>query len=398
VRLPLVRTLVVAAAVLAGSPLGAWQDPAGVDLKTLIGNLASLDYLTRTHAARLVRRADAAAAVPALVEAVRKHPDEFVRHRAFVLLTAFNDRGTPALAGELLRDRNDRLREASYKWLEDHPEPRLADALLGALQSEQAEFVRPALIGALAALDDNAQVQRALVAEATRGLDLFREAVIESLGRQRAAYAVSTIAEISKLDGPLRTSAMLALGRIGGPPALAALKELAITSGGDVQTLRAALCLAGDGCEESLKALTQVAGTGTPAAAMRAAMAALTAIGIGPVGAAAAKPAAGVNPADAASAAIVSLGSRGGAVRDQAAIAFSAIALRRPDSIVAWLDASPESVRTAAIDLLKEGFERLEEDYAEEQFYAAARAAYWKGAEGSATRTMAAALIQRLEF
>ena len=394
----LLRTLVFAAAVLASWPLHAWQEPAGVDLKTLIGNLASLDYITRTHAARLVRRADAAAAVPALAEAVRRHPDEFVRHRAFVLLTAFNDRGTPALVGELLRDRNDRLREASYKWLEDHPEPRLTDTLLAALQSEQAEFVRPALIGALAALDDSTPVQRALVAEATRGLDLFREAVIESLGRQRAAYAAATIADISKLDGPLRTSAMLALGRIGGPTAQAALKELAIASGDDVQTLRAAMCLAGEGCEEALKALTQVAGSATPAAAMRAAMAALSAMGIGPAAAAAGKPAAGVSPADAATAAIVSLGARGGAVRDQAAIAFSAIALRRPDSIVAWLDASPESVRTAAVDLMKEGFERLEEDYAEEQFYAAARAAYWKGADGSATRTMAAALIQRLEF
>ncbi len=186
----LARALVfLVVAVVAGSHLQAWQEPPAVDLKTLIGNLASLDYVTRTHAARLVRRAEASAAVPVLTEAVRRHPDEFVRHRAFVLLTGFNDRGTPALAGELLRDRNDRLREAAYKWLEEHPEPRLTETLLAALQTEQAEFVRPALIGALAALDENAQVQRALVAEATRGLDLFREAVIDSLGRQRAAYA-----------------------------------------------------------------------------------------------------------------------------------------------------------------------------------------------------------------
>ncbi len=101
---------------------------------------------------------------------------------------------------------------------------------------------------------------------------------------------------------------------------------------------------------------------------------------------------------DAATNAIVGLAARGGAVRDQAALALSAIALRRPESIVAWIDASPENVRTTVIDLLKEGFERLEEDYAEEQFYAAARASYWKGADGSATRTLAATLIQRLEF
>jgi len=58
------------------------------DLKTLIANLSSLDYPTRTSAARLIRRAPAAQAVPALTDAVRRHPDEYVRNRAFILLTS----------------------------------------------------------------------------------------------------------------------------------------------------------------------------------------------------------------------------------------------------------------------------------------------------------------------
>ena len=45
-----------------------------------------------------------------------------------------------------------------------------------------------------------------------------------------------------------------------------------------------------------------------------------------------------------------------------------------------------------------EGFESLEEDFAEEQFFAAIRASYWKEAEGSSTRTVVAALIETLEF
>src|SRR4249920_3776055 len=52
------------------------QAASAPDLKTLIGNLSSLDYATRMNAARLVRRTPAAAAVPILVDAVRRHPDE----------------------------------------------------------------------------------------------------------------------------------------------------------------------------------------------------------------------------------------------------------------------------------------------------------------------------------
>jgi hypothetical protein len=54
--------------------------------------------------------------------------------------------------------------------------------------------------------------------------------------------------------------------------------------------------------------------------------------------------------------------------------------------------------RTTAIAMLKDGFDGLEEDYAEEQFFAAARASYWSAAESSPARGLAATLIQELEF
>jgi hypothetical protein len=47
---------------------------------------------------------------------------------------------------------------------------------------------------------------------------------------------------------------------------------------------------------------------------------------------------------------------------------------------------------------MQEGFESLEEDFAEEQFFAAARAAYWAAPEASPARTVAATLIDELEF
>ena len=69
-----------------------------------------------------------------------------------------------------------------------------------------------------------------------------------------------------------------------------------------------------------------------------------------------------------------------------------------PDFILGWLDRLPPASRETAITLLKDGFDDLEEDFGEEQFFAAARAAYWKAGEGSATRSLTSLLIQRLEF
>ena len=148
--------------VLIASGVGI-QAQAPANLQASISALSSLDYPTRMNAARTIRRLPAAEAVPALVAAVQKHGDEFVRFRAFIVLSSFGDRGTAELVRSLLRDANDRLREAAYKWLEAYPDPSMVPVLLNALQSEQAEFVRPAVVGALAALGDDARVQRALL-------------------------------------------------------------------------------------------------------------------------------------------------------------------------------------------------------------------------------------------
>jgi HEAT repeat protein len=364
---------------------GQTPSPAGADLKTHIANLASIDYATRMNAARMVRRVDAAAAVAALREAIANNKDEFVRYRAFVLLSSFGDRQTGDLVRTLLRDRNDRLRESAYKWLELHPDPGMTSTLLGALQTEQAEFVRPALVGAIAALGENAQVQRALIGETTRGVDFFRGAVIDSLGRHEGVYAVEAIAGVAALEGPLQDDAVLALGRIGGTRARAALATFKNAPTVLVPTVRAAQCLAGEACEASIKALVDASTTaGASPATVRAAVSALAAIV--------------ADGNQAATSALVGLGGRGGAPRDQAALGFAAAAVRNPDYVIAWLDAAAQNVREAAIDLLRIGFEDLEEDFGEEQFFATARASYWKAAEGSSSRNLAAALIQKLEF
>jgi hypothetical protein len=319
---------------------------------------------------------------------VKSHPDEFVRYRALILVTAFNDRGTGDLIKSLLTDRNDRLREVSYRWLALHPDPATRFALLSSLQTEAAEFVRPTLVAALAALaamGNDPELQRALVPEVTRGLDFFRSAAIDALGHHKAAYAFDAIAQVALLDGPLQNDAVLAIARIGGPKARQALAAVANPPADVRVTLRAADCLLGDNCETIVKSLADTAASPSANADVaRAAVSALSAI-------AAAGP-------DAASNALLALAARGARARDYAAVGLATAALRVPTRHIAWLNTLSEADRGAAIELLKDGFDDLEEDFAEEQFFAAARASYWSAAEASAARGLSATLIQRLEF
>src|SRR5258706_3281414 len=136
----------------------AGQDPSGpqavspVQLKAAIDKLGDLDYDTRTGASRTIRRTTPAQAVPALLQAVAEHTDGYVRYRALVLLTGFNDPRTKDAMRESLASPNDRLRTVAYSFFEHNPDPSMLRVFLTALDKEQAEFVRPALVRALAAV------------------------------------------------------------------------------------------------------------------------------------------------------------------------------------------------------------------------------------------------------
>jgi hypothetical protein len=368
---------------LLAPTIGVAQPGSAQDLKVRIGELSSLDYSVRTNAARQIRRVAAAEASAALLGAVLKHPDEFVRYRALVLLTAFNDRTTSLVMRDLMRDKNDRLREIAYKWFEEHPDRETTAMLLAALQTEQAEFVRPALVGALAAIGTDPQIQRALLAESARGLDFFRSAVIEALGRHRATYAVDTLVAMAKIDGPLLDDVVLALGRIGDPRASAVLDEVSKGTAEAALTARAARCLLGRECELAIKTLTASA-TGSRAATTHAAIAGLAALG--------------ASGSQAAVDALTDVALRVAAAREDAAVGLATVAVRRPGLIITWLDRMPPDRRAAPLGLLKDGFDTLEEDFGEEQFFAMARAAYWQAAEGSPSRALLAAVIDKLEF
>ena len=54
--------------------------------------------------------------------------------------------------------------------------------------------------------------------------------------------------------------------------------------------------------------------------------------------------------------------------------------------------------RSAAIELLAEGFDMLEEDLDKERFFALVRRSYWEAADGAPSRTLMQSLIGKLDF
>lgn len=371
--------------LVAGGPAPVFaQGPAGgPGLEELINRLSSLEYDMRTGAARLIRRAPAQEAVAALTAAVRSSSDQFVRYRALVLLTGFNDRSTPALMRSVLADRNDRVREVAYRWFELHPEPALAPQLFAALETEQAEFVRPALIRALGALGSEPAVQRALTTEASRGLDFFRSAVIEMLGLRKATWAIAPVLEAARTDGPLQDDALLALGRMGDPRALEVIGAVPERPVEPAIAAQAALCLLGDDCPARITWLREtITSRVATREAVRSGVAALGALGL---------------TSDEALAALAGLlGNE--AVRADAAVGLGGVALRAPARVLAFIEAASAEERVPLVGAIADAFERFEEDFAEEQFYAATRAAYWEAPEGAPTRTLMATLIEELDF
>jgi len=378
----------LAAQTPARSPAAATEKVTPAQLKSAIDVLGSVDFPIRMDAARTVRRADAAMAVPALIDAVNSHADAYVRFKALVVLSGFND---PRIADVMLKsldERNDRVRATAYGWFEHHQDLRVVPRLLTALEREEAEFVRPALTRTLAAYGADAKVRQALTGLVMRGQDLFRAVVIEALGEYKADYALQPILDVARLEGPLQDDAVLAIGRIGDKRGLAVLADLQRTASRNLQpSLAAAICLIGSNCGSHVGYLLDtlkfaLANPGYQEL-LRATASGLAAVAV-----------AGNQEAAAA------LFERGGPTRDPEraamALALGTIAIRNTPVTMKVLE--QQAQLDPAIDLLREAFDMLEEDLEEEQFFVAVRRAYWAAAAGSPARKVAAALIQRLEF
>lgn len=385
-----VLAVVICAATLAAQAPETAGDPqiSPAQLKAGIDNLGKLDVAVRTAAARAVRRAPAAQAVPALMEAASLHADGYVRFRALVLLSGFNDPRAREIMSTALDDPNDRLRTVAYAYFEHNTERGMSARLLKKLEKEDGEFVRPALTRALAAYGEEPAVQTALTALVLRGQDLYRSTLIEALGDYHAAYALGPIMDVAKRDGPLQEDAILAMGKVGDRRALEVLEGLQKTASRVRQpAVAASICLLGINCASHQKFVVDtvnfaIANSGFQDL-LRAASRAL-----GALAASGRQDAAGI---------LLDVGIPAkDPGRSPIALAFGSVALRNTPLTIKLLMARTD-VKDAAL-LLRDAFDMLEEDYEEERFFATVRRTYWQAPAGSPERKVADALIQALEF
>jgi HEAT repeat protein len=377
------------ASFLAAQEPAAPQAVSAAQLQAAIDTLGNLDYTKRTAASRTVRRTPAAQAVPALMRAVSDHADGYVRYRALVLLTGFNDLRAKDSMREVIASPNDRLRAVAYSFFEHNPDRDMLPQFLAALDKEQGEFVRPSLVRAVAAQGDDPRVRQAMLREAGRGEDYFRSAVIESLGDYKALYAVDALIAISKLDGPLQDDAALALGKIGDKRALETLAGLQRTAPRQTQpSIAAAICLLDVNCGthesyliETLKFADKNAGFQELLRQAASGLAALAVSGH-------------VEAADALGE--IGIPSKSDTTRAPIALALGTIALRNTALMLTRLEKAAD--REPVLALVAEGFDMLEEDLDKERFFARVRRSYWDSPESSPRRALMQTLIGKLDF
>ncbi|MGH9198627.1 MAG: hypothetical protein ACRD1T_23200, partial [Acidimicrobiia bacterium] len=275
-----------------------------------------------------------------------------------------------------------------YLFFSYHPNVAIVPTLERMLEKETNEFVRPALMRALAAHDDDAKVQQILLNEVRRGEDFFRSAVIEALGDYKATYSVAELTKIVQLEGPLQDDAALALGKIGDRRATATLAGLQRTAPQVTQPIiAAAICLLGVNCSSHVNYLVKTLQFSEDNIGyqelLRSTTFALAAV-------------ASAGHPEASSALFdVGIPSQDPA-RAPIALAVATAALRNPIDLLAFLESRPDLEECGL--LLRDGFDMLEEHYDEERFFVAVRRAHWQAPAGSARRKIAEALIQRLDF
>ena len=384
-RVPLALLLLAVVDIAGGSA----QTPPE-QLRQAIDRLGDFDYTVRMEASRAVRRADPRLAGPLLREALKGHEDSYVQFRALVLLYGLAAAETAEAMEASLGSPNDRVRAAAYGYFENRPDAAVAPRLLAALDRETSEFVRPALVRALAAHDDDTAVRARLVRDIDRGESYFRAVVIEALGDHRAGYAVDALLAVASEQGALQDDALLALGKIGDRRAAGVIAAARVGVPDGLQpVVSAAACLLGIDCAAQVPYIVEALRYGAQTAAadgrqlLRNAASGLAALAV----------AGNRSALDA----LFETGLVSGApAQAPIALALGTVALRRPGVVLQALEdrAAPE----AELLLLRDAFDMLDEDMAEERFQSHLRRVYWGSAEASAARAVAAAALRVLEF
>jgi len=372
--------------LLAAAPR---QDTVTSDqVASAIDKLGSFDFPVRTEASRVVRRAPAPVAVPALDRAARSHHDEYVRFRALVILAGFGDAAAGQTMRDLMGDRNDRLRTVAYQWFEHHPDPVVLPALINAMRTEKSEFVRPAVTRAVAAFSDDPRARDVLAPLVMRGEDLFRGALIEALGDYGGRFALPDLIEVAKLEGPLQDDAITSIGKLGDASARATLSGLQKSGPREVQpTISAAFCLLKIDCPAQQayleKTLAYAAGEAGDQPLLRGVVHALAVLA--------------TRGQPSALSSLIDVGTQASdPARAPVALGVGLVALRDPLLLVRTLETRKDV--DSAVELVRDAFDMLSEDLEEERFSVEVRRAYWEAPADSARRRTAQLLIDKLEF
>jgi HEAT repeat protein len=357
-------------------------------IRAAIDKLGDLDYPTRMAAGRTIRRAPTAPAVTALLQAFNEHADGYIRFRALTLLTGYSDPRTADAMAAAVVSPNDRLREVAYGYYEMNPNPALAPKMLAALEKEEGEFVRPALIRALAAIPRDLKIIDVLMRDSMRGVDFFRSTVIEAIGDYKVTMAMPRLVEIAKIEGPLQDDAATAIGKIGDKNQLGTLAALQQSAPRETQpAIAAAICLMGTNCSAHIGYLEKTLAFADTYPGYQDLLRGAAA-GLGNIARQGNEDAlrilfdVGIPSQDP--------------VRAPVTLAIGLVALRNTPLMLKTLEARQD--QAGAVGLVAEAFDMLEEDLEEERFFVAVRKAYWAAPDGSPTRKLCEQLINKLDF
>lgn len=368
--------------------LGPPQSAPASGPQASIGQLGSFDFNVRTAAARALRRAPVAQVAPALEAAARSHADQYVRFRALVLLSGVDEARMARAAADLVSDRNDRVRAVVYQWFEHHPQPAIVPRLLEALPAEVSEFVRPALVRALAASAATVSVQQALRPLVLRGEDLFRGSVIAALGDHRGGFALEELTTVARLDGPLQDDAVTAVGRIGNASSRSVVAGLQKTASRELQpTVSAALCLLQVDCANRvrfvLETLRFAATSDQHLPLLRGAVHATGVLAL-------------AGQREAFTALVDTALSSKDAARDAITLGVGTVMLGEPALALELFETRQRS--QALVSLFRDAFDMLSEDFDEERFAIIVRRVPDSAPDAAAKRQAAASLLDALEF
>jgi hypothetical protein len=276
----------------------------------------------------------------------------------------------------------------AYAWFEQHPQPAMAGKFLAALEKEEGEFVRPQLVRALAAIPKEPRVVEMLIRDANRGVDFFRSSVIEAIGDYKVAAAVPRLIEVTRLEGPLQDDAATALGKIGDKSALGALAAMQQSAPKETQpAVAAAICLMGTNCSAHISYLEKTLTFADTYPGYQDLLRGAAA-GLGHIARQGNEEALGI---------LFDVGIPSqDPVRAPVTLAIGLVALRNTPLMMKVLEQRHD--QDAAIGLVAEAFDMLEEDLEEERFFVAVRRAYWAAPDASPARKLCEQLITKLDF